>query len=140
MITKPSPLHRDYNRNPNFKALERKNDYNRDPNFKALERKRFINQWSTLGRDFGRLRGNPRYSPKNDVTLQAGCQPIVPLKGLGFRVWGLGIEYGFGYIVIRSLYIPYSIYLRGTTAFWGNGYFQGHLAPCSESSIEIQLL
>ena len=97
MINKPSPLHR---------------DYNRDPNFKALERRGVINQWSTLGRDFGRLRGNPTYSPKNDVTLQAGCQPIVPLQGLGFRVWGLGIEYGFGYIMIRSLYMPYSIYLR----------------------------
>ena len=31
--------------------------------------------------------------------------PKVPLKS---------IEYGFGYIVIRSPYNPYSIYLRGT--------------------------
>ena len=31
-------------------------------------------------------------------------EPIVPLKY---------IEYGFGYIIIRSPYTPYSIYLRG---------------------------
>ena len=32
---------------------------------------------------------------------------IVPLKQT---------EYGFGYIIIRSPYTPYSIYLRGTNA------------------------
>ena len=34
-----------------------------------------------------------------------GCR--VPLK----------LEYGFGYIIKRSSYIPYSIYLRGTIGF-----------------------
>ena len=44
----------------------------------------------------------------------------------GLRVLGLGlpmsivplkkIEYGFGHIMIRSSFTPYSIYLRGTIA------------------------
>ena len=28
------------------------------------------------------------------------------------------MEYGFGYVIIRSPYTPYSIYLRGTIDFW----------------------
>ena len=36
--------------------------------------------------------------------------------GLGFIV-SLYMEYGFGYVVIRSPYTPYSIYLRGTIGF-----------------------
>ena len=31
------------------------------------------------------------------------------------------IEYGFGYVIIRCPYTPYSIYLRGDTRDWGGG-------------------
>ena len=37
---------------------------------------------------------------------------MVPLKK---------IEYGFGYIIVRSPYTAYSIYLRGTVALYGVG-------------------
>ena len=36
------------------------------------------------------------------------------MYGLGFIVPMMWIEYGFGYMIIRSPYTPYSIYLRGT--------------------------
>ena len=39
------------------------------------------------------------------------CCPRVDLAFLNPLIW---IEYGFGYIRIRSPYTPYSIYLRGT--------------------------
>ena len=44
-------------------------------------------------------------SIKHLQTRALGSEDIVPLK------W---IEYGFGYVIIRPPYTPYSIYLRGT--------------------------
>ena len=41
-------------------------------------------------------------------------------EGLGFRIPLKYID-NFGYIIIRSPYTPYSIYLRGTIGFRVNG-------------------
>ena len=64
-----------------------------------------------------------------DITGVRGFQ----IRGIKPQPQGLGfvlaffrkeIEYGFGYIVIRSPYIPYSIYLRGTIGFRVEGSVQ----------------
>ena len=47
-------------------------------------------------------------------------------QGLGFSVQGLGIEYGFGHIIIRSPYTPYSI---PYTTHYGSFYFCFPLSP-----------
>ena len=35
------------------------------------------------------------------------------------------MEYGFGYVIMRSLYTPYSIYLRGLSGFSSERYLWG---------------
>ena len=52
------------------------------------------------------------------MSAERKCAPaaIVPLKQ---------IESGFGYIIIRSPYTPYSTYLRGTIGRVGLGFFRG---------------
>ena len=45
---------------------------------------------------------------------QMTTRVILSLQLPGFVVPLKRIEYGFGYIIVRSPYIPYSIYLRGT--------------------------
>ena len=51
--------------------------------------------------------------PKESVGRSSEPDP----EGLGCVVPLKYIEYGFGYILIRSSYTPYSIYLRGTVRF-----------------------
>ena len=55
--------------------------------------------------EFFQVRLMPGYKTTR-VAGKQGC--IVPLKQM---------EYGFGYVIIRSPYIPYSVYLRWTIGF-----------------------
>ena len=56
----------------------------------------------------------------SELRLWASYRVVVPFNQ---------IEYGFGHIVIRSPYTPYSVYLKGTIRGCGNVRTAGKRLP-----------
>ena len=76
MINKPPPLNR---------------DYNRDPNIKALKRRGFINHGSTLSSLAPYASGIDEEEPAAKLELTCAlCR--AKCLGFWFRAWGLGVR------------------------------------------------
>ena len=55
-----------------------------------------------------------QWFPERHGLRASHATPGCHIPGFRYIVTLKYIEYGFGYIIMRSLYTPYSIYLRGT--------------------------